>query len=392
MSHFQVFQLSETLSDFPDTMNHKISFPREFTALMALTALVSGLFFGGTTQTQAQATELGAMILTPEGQRQRGFVQNSNENGLLFSLVEGAPGTGYRWEDQVVAVAFDDADEIMREARAAFAQGDFESAAAQFGQIADTYVIAAWVPSNFAAEARYLQIEALRRLGQWESLAPLLETPTAQAIPKVLSEFYQPQFKLNQIWASLGAGQMDPVRAEVESRQIPQTGQAKLLPSPAFQPMPMRELIQIAFLRAKLNEAAGEPAKALEDYYRTFSLTYANDDSLSKQAMNAAMAIQAGNPDIQGEEPKNPAALRRMQSVAYLYKLAFGGGNIDSQFSAYAVQPELPKPPPAQEPGAEEAAPAAEGEMKEGEAEAAPADSAGDSDEKSKEGGKKKKE
>ena len=66
------------------------------------------------------------------------------------------------------------------------------------------------------------------------------------------------------------------------------------------------------------------------------------------------MAIQAKNPAFQEEEIKNTPALRQMQSLAYLYKHAFGAGEIDSAFSSFAVRPELPKPPAPKE----EAAPA----------------------------------
>ncbi|MCB1232417.1 MAG: hypothetical protein KDN19_19370, partial [Verrucomicrobiae bacterium] len=199
---------------------------------------------------QQKSNELSAMILLKNNQRQRGFVQNSNDNGLLFSLVEGTPGKGMRWDTEVVAVAFDDADEIMREARAAFLQRNYDAAAEQFAAIADRWVIAAYAPNNFATEARYYHIESLRLLGRWEEIAAALETPTATTIPTKLSEFYQPQFKLNKLWAALGSGNLDPVKSEVDSRQIPQTGSAKLLNSPAYREMPMRELVQITFMGA----------------------------------------------------------------------------------------------------------------------------------------------
>ncbi len=318
---------------------------------------------------QAQSNELGAMILLADGKRQRGFVQNSNENGVLFSLVEGAPGEGKRWGTDVVAVAFDDADEIMREPRAAFLQRDYTAAAEQFGKIADRWVIAAYAPNNFATEARYYQLESLRLLGRWAEMAPLLETPTAVTIPTKLTEFYQPQHRLNQLWAQLGAGNLEPVKAEIEARQIPQTGSAKLLPSPAYQVMPLRELVQITFLNAKVAEAEGKPELALADYYRTFSLTFGGDSQLLLESMKAALAIQGANPALQDPETVNVNTLRQMQSLAYVYKNSFAQGEIDSAFAAFAVKPDLPKPPaPKQAEAAPEEKPAAPADAKPAEA------------------------
>lgn len=314
---------------------------------------------------QPQSKELGAMILLKDGKRQRGFVQNTNANGLLFSLVEGAPGDGKRWDTEVVAVAFDDADEIMREPRAAFLQRNYTAAAEQFGKIADTWPIAAYAPNNFATEARHYQLESLRLLGRWEEMAPLMDTPTAVTIPTKLTDYYRPQHLLNQLWAQLGAGNLEPVKAEIESRQIPQTGSAKLLPSPAYREMPLRELVQITFMSAKVAEADGKPELALADYYRTFSLTFGSDTHLVRESMRAALAIQGANPALQEPETANVNTLRQMQSLAYAYKVAFAQGDIDSAFEKFAVKPDLPKPPAPKKEAEAESEPAPEAKTEE---------------------------
>lgn len=330
--------------------------PRHFP--LALAAALAGFLPATPLPAQQPAAapqakpELGAMILMADGKRQRGFVQDSNERGLLFTLVERSPGTGYAWDTQVKAVAFDEADEIMREARASFAQGQYETAAKQLGTIADIYANVAWVPNSFATEARYYQIESLRLLGRWQEMGPLLQTPAALAIPTRLPEFFQRQFKLNQLWAQLGAGQLEGLKAAVASLEKPVVGQAKLLPSPSLQELPLRELVQITFFRAKLNEAAGNLDQALADYYRTFSLTFGNQKLLSDLSMKSAMAIQARQPAV--AEGTSPVALRQMQSLAYLYRNAFSGGEIEAAYEKFAVKPELPKAPaPKKEEGAE---------------------------------------
>ncbi len=330
-------------------MNRKIffGFPLTMTsprfAIRALCTVVVGLVLGLDTGRAQAVKELSVMILRSDGKRQRGFIQNSNENGLLFSLVEGSPGSGLLWEKQVTAVAFDNADEIMREARAAYNQRDYESAAEQLGKVADDYVIAAWVPDSFAAEARFYQIDSLRRLGRWKEIAPLLSKPTAKAIPKVLTQFYQSQFVLNQAWGALGAERMDFVRQAVSAREVPQTGAAKMLPSPIFKKMPNRELVQVSFLRAKLYESENKPALALNDYYRSFTLNFSYDPVMTDLAMNAALAIQAKDPVMQREK-KDELVVQQIQSLAFLYKNAFGKGEIDPAYAAFAVKPKIVQP------------------------------------------------
>jgi hypothetical protein len=328
------------------------------TISLALAGALAGLAGMGIARSQQPGAqqakpELGAMILMADGKRQRGFVQDSNDKGLLFTLVEGAPGTGYAWDTQVKAVAFDESDEIMREARAAYSQGKYDVAVQLLGTVADRYANVAWVPNSFAAESRYYQIESLRQLGRWEEIGALLQTPAALAIPTRLPEFFQRQFKLNLLWAQLGAGQLDGVKTAVAALEKPVVGQAKLLPSPSFQEMPLRELIQITYFRAKLNEAAGNLDQALADYYRTFSLTFSNQKLLADLSMKAALSIQARNPAV--VEKTNPMLLRQIQSLAYLYQNSFGKGEIDQAFAAFAVKPEMPKPPA---PKKEEAKPA----------------------------------
>lgn len=331
---------------------------RLFTVSLTVAAVAAPAFLNfdqASAQAQAPAAaaapavkrELGAMILLSDGRRQRGFVQDTNDRGLLFSLVEGAPGTGMAWQTQVVDVAFDESDEIMREARAVYSQGNYEVAVQLFDGIANSFAHVAWVPRSFSTEARYYQLECLRLLGRWEEMGPLLQTPTALAIPTKLPEFFQRQFKLNQLWAQLGAGQLDGIKTTLAGLEKPVVGQAKLLPSPSLQTLPLRELVQITFFSAKANEAAGNLDRALADYYRTFALTFSNQKVLSDLSMKAALSIQSRLPAV--AETKSPMAMRQIQSLAYLYKNSFGKGEIEPAYDPFAVKPELPKPPAPKE-------------------------------------------
>jgi tetratricopeptide (TPR) repeat protein len=300
--------------------------------------------------------EMGAMVYLTTGQPQRGFVQDTNQQGILYSLVERAPGQMVPWAS-VRGVIFEESDEVMREARAAFTQGQLDIAVDAMGAIADRYANMAWIPNSFATEARYYQLEALRQLGRWAEMAPLLQTPTAQAIPTKLSAYYQPQFKLNLLWAQYGAGQGEGIKAAVSALEQPVTGQAKLLPTPSFKEMPLRELVQITFFRAKMYESAGKLDQALADYYRVFSLSFGNSAHLGVEAMKSALAIQAKDPGVAAGKP---TPLRQIQSLAYYFKTAIGQGQIDPALQSFAVKPAIPRPaPPKEEPKPAEGAPAA---------------------------------
>lgn len=300
--------------------------------------------------------EMGAMIYLVNGQPQRGFVQDTNQQGILYSLVERAPGQVVPWAS-VRGVIFEESDEVMREARAAFTQGQLDIAVDAMGAIADRYANMAWIPNSFATEARYYQLESLRQLGRWKEMAPLLQTPTAQAIPTKLSAYYQSQHKLNLLWAQYGAGQGEGIKAAVAALEKPVIGQAKLLPTPSFQEMPLRELAQITFFRAKMYEGAGKLDQALADYYRVFSISFGNAGQLGDEAMKSALAIQAKDPGVAAAKP---IPLRQIQSLAYFYKSAIGQGQIDPALQSFAVKPVIPKAaPPKEEPKPAEAAPAA---------------------------------
>jgi len=336
-------------------------------------------------QAQGQRPELEGMLLMADDRRQRGFIQDTTKEGILFALTERGPGNGYYWDTQVKAVAFDNTNDIMRDARAAYSQGNYEEAATKFAQIADSYANMAWVPGSFAAEARYYHIDSLRKLGRFKEIGPLLQTPTAEAIESRLGDFYQSQHQLNKVWGQFGAEEWDAVKTAVEGRQMPQVGNEEMLPTPVFQKMPSREMVQWAFMRAKLYANADEPKKALDDYYQVFTLTFGNNRELAIPAMEAVMEIHKADPYVDHEQ--NKTVLRQMQSMAFVYKHAFASGQIPPQFAEFAVKPDLPKRPVIQEEEGEEIPPAEPKKMEEAEDEkpadagddkAAPADDADD--------------
>lgn len=327
-----------------------------------LTAFISVIFAGAS---QAQVRETPVTLGLVEGGNPQGYVQNSNDQGILFATAPGGAGQlvtydKIRGEGLDKLIRFEERAEVLGTPRALFAAGNFNEAAEAFGKVARDYAIILGGPQNFASEALFYQIESLKRAGQYAAMAPLVNSPAAATIKTKLSPAYARASEFHKLWAILGQGDFAGLKSALELYQEPQTGSAKLLPSPNFKKLPPNELAQIAFLRGKVFDSEGAKEKALEDYYRTFTLAYGNDVLLSKLAMGAAMLIQKEDPRIAQE---NKAALHQMQSIAYLYSRRFGKGGMPAEFQAFAVKPEVPKTQeqkPAEEPAPADGAKPAE--------------------------------
>ena len=324
---------------------------------------------------QGQVRETPVTLGLLEGGNPQGYVQNSNDQGILFATAPGGAGQmvtydKIRGEGIEKLIRFEERAEVLGTPRALFAAGQYAEAAEAFGKVARDYAFILGGPQNFASEALFYQIESLKRAGQYAAMAPLVNSPAAATITTKLVPSYARHFEFHRLWAILGQD-VAALKTALETYQEPQTGDAKLLKSPNFKKLPPIEVSQLAFLRAKVYEAEGAKDKALEDYYRCFTLAYGNDVLLSKLAMGAAMLIQKEDPRIAQE---NKPAINQMQSIAYLYSRRFGTDGMPAEFKAFAVKPVLPKPaPPAEEKPADGAAPAPAGDGKaKGEAPAAP--------------------
>ena len=298
-----------------------------------------------------------------QGGNPQGFIQGSNDAGITWSTVEGRAGSLITY-DKIKgdgldkAIRIDARSEALADARALFQAADYAAAADAFGAVARQYAILLGIPQNFSTEALFYQLESLRRAGKFAEMAPIVEAPVTKTIETKLDETYQELHSFHKLWALYGGKKMDELKTALESYQEPVLGETKLLKTPNFRSMPVGELAQIAFLRAKVFDAAGDKENALEDYYRAFSLAYANDEFLAKQSMGAAMVIQQADPKLASE--KNAVPLRQMQSVAFVFSKFYGESIMPDQFKKYAVRPEMPKqaaPEPAAEEGKEDAAP-----------------------------------
>jgi tetratricopeptide (TPR) repeat protein len=328
---------------------------------------------------QAQVKETPATLGLIEGGNPQGYVQNSNDQGVLFSAASGGAGqmvpyAKIRGDGLDKLVRFEERTEVLGNARALFAAGSYDEAAAAFGKVAQDYAIILSVPQNFATEALFYQIESIKRSGKYALLADLVNSPAAATITTKLADGYKRPFEFQKLWALYGKNNFAALKTALEVYQEPVVGDAKLLKTPGFKKLAPSELTQVAFMRAKVYDSEGKRDLALEDYYRTFTLTCGNDVLLSKLSMGAAMQIQKEDPMLAKE---SKLALTQMQSIAYVFSKRFGKDTMPPDYQAFAVRPEMPKlaaPAPAPEEGAAPAESAPEAGAKPAEADAKPAE------------------
>lgn len=326
---------------------------------------------------QAQVANTPATLYLKQGGNPQGYITASAPAAIKFATTQTSParviqlseikGTGLE-----KGISLGARSEVLADSRAAFSSGNYLVAArgvdgkGGFAKIVNDYQqLILNIPQNFASEAMFYQIESYRRIGNYKAVASLLKTPAGKSMDKVLSDRYKNSIRMQKLWAVYGSGDIAAVEAALESYQAPAVGKAGLLPARTFNKMPQSEFVQLAFMRAKIFESKGEKDKALEDYFRVFSLAFANEPFLSKQAMGASMVIQSENPKLKAEEEKiKKGPLRQLQSVAWFFSKRFPDTTMPAQFQEYAVMPEVDvmvvKSP---EPASTEA-PAAEGDPK----------------------------
>lgn len=321
---------------------------------------------------QAQVRETPVVIALSEGGNPQGYIQNSNDQGVLFATAPGGQGqmiaySKIRGEGLDKLIRFEERVEALGTPRALFSAGAYNEAAAAFGKVARDYAIILSVPQNFASEALFYQAESLKRAGNYPALATLVKAPVAKTIETKLGERYQRNYEFHKLWALLGENDTEGLATALEAYQEPYTGDSKLLASPAFKHLPATELAELSYLRGKVSEARGEKLAALDDYYRAFTLAYGNDVLLSKLAMGAAMVLQKDDPLLASEDDR---ATAQMQSIAYMFSKRFGEDTMPGEFQKYAVRPPMARltAQAQEEPAEGEAAPEGETAPKDGEA------------------------
>jgi len=292
----------------------------------------------------AQVSETPVTIGLKEGGNPQGYIKNSSDQGVVFSTTPEGRGRTISY-DQIRGegieklIRFEERVEVLGNPRSLFAEGKYVEAADVFGKVVSEYRIILGAPRNFASEALFYQLESLRRAGRYQRLASVMDSAPVETIESKLGERYQKLHDYHELWALFGAEKMDELRTALESDEMPSTGDAKLLPTPRFEALPETDLAQLSFLRGKAHAAAGEKTKALDDYYRSMSFAYGNDDLLAKLAMGAAMVMQKEESDLENDE----RAISEMRSVAYLFAKRFGKDTMPPDFQKFAVRPPMQK-------------------------------------------------
>ncbi|MCF6313331.1 MAG: hypothetical protein L3J39_12860 [Verrucomicrobiales bacterium] len=289
------------------------------------------------THNPAQAVATKVTLLMTDGKQQNGFIQDSNAKQLLFAVNAQGKGDAIN-RTSVKSIRFREEAKLMARGRQAFRQSAYEAAAKIFGKVATDYAGIAALKDNFASEASFYQMECLRRLGKYEELAPILASKAGKTIASTQDKLFGEQLKLMKMWAAYSAGKWDMVKAGMKFYQVPQVGDAKMLPAPVFKKMAKPTMIQLSFLRGKMYEQEKKLGLALEDYYRAFTITYGNQPTLAKQAMLAALAIQAADPKLKDLQTN----IWQLQGLAYYFKNGVGGGDIPAEYEQYAVLPDMP--------------------------------------------------
>jgi len=308
-----------------------------------LAALVAAAWPAGLS---AQVRETPVTLSLVEGGNPQGYVQNSNDQGILFATGPGGRGQlmpyeRIRGEGIDKLIRFEERADALSEARANFAAARYDEAAESFGAVARNYAIILAAPQNFATEALFYQAESLYRAGRFGELAPVVSSPASQTVRTKLNERYQRRFEFLKLWGLLGAEQLDSLREALQQYEEPVIGEARLLNAPNFKKLPPNELVQLAYLRARAFEAEGKQDAALDDYYRVFTLGYGSNLLLTQQAMEAAIRIHGEDPRLAREES---SAVAQMQSLAYLFSRRFGSEALPVEFQKYAEAPAVTPP------------------------------------------------
>lgn len=333
--------------------------------------LTSAIAFAALVLPQTSFAKAAAcQIALADGGRKTGFIARTNDKGILFTYSENEKGPGEQYtHNQVLAVVFTDEGDIMGPARHAYSRANFEEAEKLFKTVAEEYDnlwgISRKQRGNFASEARYFQIDCLRRLGRYAEIAPAMQTNTGKSLENTIAEVFLPKLKLFHMWEKLAGEQWDALAADLKTFEKEATGdKATLVPVPVFEADSPALLVQLTFMRGKVFAAKGEKENALRDFYRAMTLHYGTDPVLSQKAMDEALAIQSSDPKLKESYPQQT----EIHALARVYQEGYAKGDIDIQFREFTREPEMPEALKKQleaekatsDAGEAEAAPAAE--------------------------------
>ncbi|MEM7013557.1 MAG: hypothetical protein AAF585_18955, partial [Verrucomicrobiota bacterium] len=246
----------------------------------------------------AFAEPAAATILKTDNTRLVGFVAITNDKGLRFVYTQNDQAGIDLTHDQIRAVSFTDEGDIMGPARHAYSRSNFEDAEKLFKAVADEYEFLWGITreklGNFASEARFYQVDCLRRLGRYAEMGPALETNTGKTLADTINENLLPQLTYFDLWGNYANENWDALAAGLKEFEQPLEGKAaELLSTPGFKKNDPANLVQLSFMRGKLYASQDRTEDALREYYRAMVLDYGADRILTKSAMESALRLQS---------------------------------------------------------------------------------------------------
>jgi len=296
------------------------------------------------------AKPAAATLLMQDGSRRVGYIGKTNDRGVLFQFTENPAeqGTGIPLTE-IRAVSFTDEGEIMSPARFAYSRNQWEEAEKLFAGVAqeygDLFGITRDKLGNFASEARFYQIDCLRRLGRYGEIGLSMDTPTGKNLDAVIPEVLLPKLELLKLWRLFADEKWSDLIAKIRTYEKPLEGEAvKLLGTPELQADSPATVVQLAYMRGKWFLQDGKREEALRDFYRVMTFAYGSDSVLTQNAMREAIAIQAAAPELKGSYPMQ----MEIHALATVIKDAYGKGEIDVRYRDFTKTPEMPEAMKAQ--------------------------------------------
>jgi len=294
---------------------------------------------------QVQAEPARVTILKSDGKRLIGYIQNTNDKGIQFSYNETDPNPIGVPHTDIQAVSFDEESDIIGPARYAYTRQQFEQAEELFEKVANDYGYLWGIKreqlGNFASDARFYQIDCLRRMGDYSQIGAALATPTGKTLEDTVDETLVPTVKLFRMWESTAAKDWAKVEAGMKEYEQPLSGKkAELFKVPSFRDdLSPNTVAQLSYMRGLMYQAQDRKTDALNDFYRAATLDYGSERELTKEAMEHAIEIQAASETLKDSYVQK----KDLRALAVIYRDAYNKGEIKSTWDEFTDEPEMPE-------------------------------------------------
>ncbi|CAN5403196.1 hypothetical protein BH23VER1_BH23VER1_34620 [soil metagenome] len=307
-----------------------------------LTLLTAALAIGSLGLGSAAAAALKAAV-TFKGRdtAETWFVVKASTESVSLSASPTGAGARDVAASSIESIAFEQ-PEGWDEALAEYDRRNFKAAAQRFGTIADALAGIAGYRDSFGARARYLQMESLRQVGDFDGIAAAMKT--VKRSPIALGDAFQTQLKLYDAWAAAGDKDWNNLLRMVSAYEAEKPGGDANPSAPPFQDQAAGEFVQLVYLRGLARAGLGSADEALNDFYRAATLNFGVEQSVAALATLEALEILKAR--ATAEKP-DPYAQKEGHSLAVAYRDRFGNGEFPEGFGLFEKAPAKPEEPEA---------------------------------------------